>query len=102
MNFELFDPDAELQITAGNLPHWYQPGVTYFVTFRTDDSFPVQVAEIWYQRRNEWLKRRGIDPIHRDWAARLRALPEAEQHSFHNTFSREFMDCLDKGHGECM
>ncbi len=46
MPFELFDPQGDLQITAGHLPHWYQPGVTYFITFRTDDSLPIEVAEL--------------------------------------------------------
>ncbi|MBI2479412.1 MAG: hypothetical protein HYV60_12510 [Planctomycetia bacterium] len=32
MPFELFDPDGELRITVGKLPHWYQPGATYFMT----------------------------------------------------------------------
>jgi len=31
MPFELFDPDGDLTIRQGNLPHWFQPGVTYFV-----------------------------------------------------------------------
>ena len=45
MLFQLFDRDEDLRITAGNLPHWYQPGVTYFVTFRTADSLPTEVAD---------------------------------------------------------
>jgi hypothetical protein len=61
MTFELFDPQREVRITAGNLPHWYQPGVTYFVTIRTEDSIPKDVADLWYRRRNDWLRRHGID-----------------------------------------
>jgi hypothetical protein len=34
MIFELFDPVMDLRITEGKLPHWYQPGVTYFDHFR--------------------------------------------------------------------
>jgi putative transposase len=102
MSFELFDPQSEVRVTAGNLPHWYQPGVTYFITFRAADSLPAEVAELWYQRRNEWLRQRGIDPAYPSWTARLRALPEAQQRAFHNTFSREFMENLDKGHGQCV
>jgi type I restriction enzyme R subunit len=102
MSFELFDPATQVRISAGHLPHWYQPGVTYFITFRTADSFPVQVAEIWYQQRNEWLRQHGIDPGRPTWTTDLRALSESEQHAFHKTFSREFMECLDKGHGECV
>ncbi len=38
--FELFDRKQEFTIRHGTLPHWYQPGVTYYVTFRTEDSVP--------------------------------------------------------------
>ena len=62
MIFEFFDPGMDLRITAGKLPHWYQPDVTYFITYRTDDSLPIAVAELWYRRRNDWLRRHGVDP----------------------------------------
>ena len=35
--FQAFDPDAELEISVRDLPHWFQPGVAIFVTFRTFD-----------------------------------------------------------------
>ena len=45
MIFELFDPKAETTVHEGsNLPHWFQAGVTYFVTFRTEDSIPADAA----------------------------------------------------------
>jgi type I restriction enzyme R subunit len=100
--FELFDPSAEVRITEGNLPHWFQPGVTYFITFRTDDSMPKEVADLWYRLRDEWLLRHKIDPALPDWTKQLRALPLAQQSEFHATFSREYLECLDKGHGECV
>jgi len=102
MSFELFDPTEAVRITAGNLPHWYQPRVTYFITFRTEDSFPVLVADQWFQRRAEWLQRRGISARQVDWKVRLRKLPLIEQREFHETFSRELMEHLDKGHGACV
>ena len=101
MPFELFDPAAEFRITAGNLPHWFQPGVTYFITFRTDDSFPVDVARNWYRRRDIWLHTHGLDPRAKNWAREFRQLPSAAQREFHSTFSHEFMGHIDKGHGEC-
>ena len=102
MNFEFFDPAMDLRITAGKLPHWYQPDVTYFVTYRTDDSLPVAVAELWHRRRDDWLRRHGIDPKATRWRARLRDLPDARQREYHNTFSREFLEHLDCGHGDCV
>jgi hypothetical protein len=79
MNFEIFDPQSEVRITCGNLPHWYQPGVTYFITFRTADSIPAGVADLWYRRRNDWLQRHGIDPKHAGWQTALRWLPQPQQ-----------------------
>jgi type I restriction enzyme R subunit len=102
MTFELFDPAMDVRITIGDLPHWYQPGVTYFVTYRTNDSLPVEVAALWYRRRDDWLQRHGIDPMKPGWKSRLHELPDAQQKDFHNTFSREFMEHLDCGHGECV
>ncbi len=100
--FELFDPQCDLRITVGNLPHWFQPGVTYFVTFRTEDSLPKQVADLWYRRRGDWLRRHGIDPKGRHWKAALQLLSAAKQNEFHQTFSEEYLALLDKGYGECV
>jgi type I restriction enzyme R subunit len=102
MPFEFFDPKAETRIAVRNLPHWYQPGVTYFITFRTDDSFPAPISNLWHQRREDWLGRHGVDPLLPDLSARLRGLPEAQQRQFHREFSPQFMEHLDKGHGACI
>lgn len=102
MPFELFNPEGELRITHGNLPHWYQQGATYFITFRTADSLPKEVAELWHRRRSDWLLRHGINPKATDWKAAFQRIPERDQHAFHATFSREFLEHLDKGHGACV
>jgi type I restriction enzyme R subunit len=102
MQFELFDPQAEVRVTAGKLPHWYQAGVTYFITFRTDDSCPLELAKSWYQARDEWLRAHGIDPRAANWTAKLRRLPEDQQRQFDMTFPRQFMEYLDRGHGDCV
>jgi putative transposase len=100
--FELFDPKCDLRINAGNLPHWYQPGVTYFVTFRTEDSLPNEVADRWYRERNDWLRRRGLDPSSKNWQTGLRQLAADQQYQFHKKFSEEYLALLDKGCGECV
>ena len=43
-SFQPFDPRADLDISRRNLPHWQQPGATYFVTFRLADSLPAEVC----------------------------------------------------------
>jgi type I restriction enzyme R subunit len=98
--FELFDPQGDLQISqGGHLPHWHQPGVTYFVTFRTEDSMPVEVSQQWRRRRDDWLRRRGVAPGN---SAGLSQLSKEQQREFHETFSREYLEYLDQGLGACV
>jgi putative transposase len=98
--FEIFDPNSEVLIREGNLPHWYQPGVTYFVTFRTEDSVPQALAKSWYGRRDDWLRRHKIDPSSKGWASQLKG--QDLEREFHATFSKEFMEYLDRGLGACV
>jgi REP element-mobilizing transposase RayT len=102
MIFELFDPTAEYVVRDGaNLPHWYQPGVTYFVTFRTEDSIPAATARTWHLRRADWLYRHSIDANDSGWHNELRRLDRESQRYFHETFSREYLESLDRGLGAC-
>jgi putative transposase len=99
--FELFDQREEFIIRCGSsLPHWYQPGVTYFVTFRTDDSVPQSLSRSWHGRRDHWLRKHDIDPTAENWKLKLQEDPDLEQ-EFNTTFTREFMDYLDRGYGAC-
>jgi putative transposase len=102
MAFELFDPSQDLRITFGNLPHWYQPGVTYFVTFRTHDSIPPDVADLWYRQRDDWLQRHGIDVLKTRWKLDVANLSQSQQQEFHTRFSNEYQSYLDQGYGECV
>jgi putative transposase len=98
--FELFDPTQEYVVRHGSLPHWNQPGVTYFVTFRTADSVPQSLLRSWHRRRDEWLRRHGVDSTG-DWKEQLISRPEISL-QYHKTFTRPFMDYLDRGYGECL
>ena len=101
--FELFDPKSDLRIDRGtNLPHWFQPGVSYFVTFRTEDSIPADVSRRWYARRTTWLLNHGISTSEPNWKELLDQLAEHERREFHETFSRQYLESLDKGLGECV
>ena len=101
--FELFDSEADIRIDTGtSLPHWYQPGVSYFVTFRTEDSIPVEVGRQWHRQREDWLKRHGITVSNGNWRNQLDRLNIEHRREFHETFSRQYLEALDKGHGECV
>jgi len=91
-----FRPLDELQVHRGNLPHWRQDGVTYFITTRLADSMPQEKLHGWQQQRDAWLSAHGIE-THAD----LHLLPEARQHEFHSTFTQAWHAWLDAGHGEC-
>jgi len=55
--FRPFDPNKSLRVYTRNLPHWRQPGATYFVTFRLIDSIPY---DVWQEMRGEamaWRER---------------------------------------------
>ena len=101
--FELFDPAAPVHITVGSsLPHWYQPGVSYFVTFRTEDSIPEEVGRKRHAQRTEWLAKRGIKSSDSAWREQLAELPEFERRLYHSTFSQRYLEVLDKGLGACV
>jgi type I restriction enzyme R subunit len=98
--FKLFDRQAEVSIRRARLPHWFQPGVTYFVTFRTADSIPRALHQQWHAKRREWLRQNGLDPDDGGWQAKLQKRSELH-HAYHSSFTRAFMEYLDRGHGRC-
>ena len=101
--FELFDPKSCFRIRdGGHLPHWYQPEVTYFVTFRTEDSIPADVSRRWHAQRAQWLLQNGITVGAPDWKLAFSKLPEQARREFHDMFSRQYLESLDKGLGECL
>ena len=101
--FNLFDPNSDFHIIPGaNLPHWFQPRATYFITFRTEDSLPVHLAKRWYAERSAWLAQHGIYTSMPNWKHKLTELPEKLRRHFHETFSRQYLDNLDKGLGACV
>ena len=54
--FRSFDPYDEARIARRRLPHWRQPGVSYFVTFRLADSLPQSLLRHWRHERAIWLR----------------------------------------------
>jgi hypothetical protein len=54
--FQGLREDLPLTRYARHLPHWRQPGATYFVTFRLADSLPKEKLHELDLLRSEWLK----------------------------------------------
>ncbi len=84
-----FDPSEPVQISTRHLPHWQQPGRTYFVTFRLADSLPQDRVREWEAERDQWLK---SNPEPR--SAEVLA-------DYHRRFTQKFHDWLDQGSGSC-
>lgn len=92
-----FRPFDSVEIHQGQLPHWRQAGVTYFVTGRLADSLPQMKLREWKEQRQAWLRAHGIASL-----AELSKLPEVQVDEFHQRFTRRWHAWLDAGYGECM
>lgn len=89
-DLKFFNPFAEIIQTANVLPHWQQPGATYFITFRLGDSVPAHLRRQWERERAEWLQARP-----KPWSL-------AQELEYHQRFSQQMDQWLDAGHGACL
>ena len=90
--WEYFNPLTEIEIrNGGNLPHWEQGSVWYFVTFRLADAIPVEVVENMQRQRETW--KRVHDP---------RNLPPAALIEYHQLFSERYEQLLHADVGSCV
>ena len=85
-----FEPDAPIANLTGNLPHWRQPGVTYFVTFRLADSIPQEKLAIWQEELQTWM------------TAHPEPHDEKTRKEFYERFPERLQVWLDAGMGSCV
>ncbi len=85
-----FEPKEPVANLAGNLPHWRQEGVTYFVTFRLADSLPQAKLDEWLRERDAWL------------ATHPKPWDDAIHNDYHRQFTARLEKWLDAGHGSCV
>ena len=98
-----FDPSVEAVIRfGGSLPHWSQPGVVVFITWRTWDSIPEHVLNEWIQIKNRWLDRHGLDRNSQDVPRQLGQLSPELQRSYRQLVSDRWEAKLDSCHGTCV
>jgi REP element-mobilizing transposase RayT len=88
-DFEFFNPYAPVKATRANLPHWRQPKVLYFVTFRQADSIPAEKLRDWRIDYETWLLRNP-----KPWTTE-----QAEE--YETEFARKIEHWLDAAHGSC-
>ena len=97
MVFQPFDSRAETRVHRERLPHWRQWGATYFVTARLADSIPREVAAVWREERDSWLRGNGLRACDD-----LSRLGEAMRQEYHRRFTERFHDMIDECRGECL
>ncbi|MFA7164242.1 MAG: transposase [Desulfoplanes sp.] len=85
-----FNKQDTIANLSGNLPHWRQESVTYFVTFRTSDSLPQVKLNQWKEEKAEWLEKH---PEPHD---------EATKREFYERFPDRLQKWLDQGYGDCL
>jgi len=88
--FHYFDPDEPIEDLSGNLPHWRQEGVMYFVTFRLADSLPKEKLRQWLDDRDTWLK------------THPEPLSQEDRRQYYDQFPARLQYWLDQGHGSCV
>ena len=90
--WEYFNPWTEIDIrVSGNLPHWEQVSVWYFVTFRLEDALPRAVVEAIRQKREQWLSIHNLENLTRE-----------ELVEYHRMFSQRYENLLNSGSGSCV
>jgi REP element-mobilizing transposase RayT len=90
IEFFFFDPSQPIGHLSGNLPHWRQEGVRYFVTFRLADSIPLDKLRQWQEEKSLWLKR-NPEPH-----------TPGQVREFWRLFPERFHRWLDAGYGSCV
>jgi REP element-mobilizing transposase RayT len=98
--FRGFNPRAAMRVYHRNLPHWRQPGATYFLTFRLGDSVPSEVIDDIQRERRTWQRR-----LEEERAKHGDALPDPlleDYQAFLLQTYRRLEKVMDAGHGSCL
>ncbi len=85
-----FEPCDPVFVSKNRLPHWQQPGATYFVTFRLHDSLPQDRILQWKTEQKTWLR---FNP--RPWTPRI-------EREYVRRFPQRIERWLDAHHGSCV
>ncbi|MHC4880072.1 MAG: transposase [Planctomycetota bacterium] len=100
--FQPFDRSADFEVTARNLPHWYQPGATTFITFRTADSLPKKVLDLWHRELLDWLERRQLPTSLAYGLDELEKIEPTQRNEFQKLRKQLWHQHLDDCHGACV
>lgn len=93
-DYNFFNPYDEIDIHRGNLPHWQQKDVWYFVTFRLADSLPKEIVEQIKKERELWLEH------HKNEENKPYSVEEIKE--YYRLFSERIENLLDDCKGSCL
>ena len=99
--FDLFDPETDVDISERQLPHWFQPGVITFVTFRTADSIPQCVLQLWLEELRDWFRQRGVMVPPTAALPKVKSLPAELQGPYRQKRFHKWNEHLDDCYSEC-
>ena len=97
MPFVPFNPVENVQRTRRTLPHWFQEGRTYFVTFRLADSMPREKREQIEAQRDAWMRLKGLRSLDE-----IETLQDEDRKEYHRIFTAKIHELLDAGYGSCV
>jgi REP element-mobilizing transposase RayT len=88
--FRGLQPHIPLRMYRQRLPHWRQPGATYFVTFRLADSIPQEQLVALKRWRAIWEQQHPEPRSEDDWRELAKEITNRTER------------WLDEDHGECV
>ena len=102
VEFGLFDKTEPTEFSRRYLPHWFQPNVAVFLTFRTADSLPREVIQRWETEQREWLVQNGWPCGDNDPLPKWDRLPDSIKNTFRKHRESRWNWHLDSCHGQCL
>lgn len=93
------------------MPHWFQPGVAVFITFRTIDSLPREVIGRMRRELSDWLRIKGLPQTlaelsyqapSAEYHVALMSLTQTDLRHFKKLKDRLLQFALDECHGRCL
>ena len=104
VEFGVFDRQAHTDQNLRKLPHWFQPNVATFITFRTKDSMPKAVVDSWRKEIFLWLQQQqGLaNSDQSNELPGLDSIPQNLKGNFNKLKTQGWHRRLDQCHGSCV
>lgn len=86
------NPNDEIEIREGMLPHWFQKEKYYHITFRLADSLPKAKIEQLKADRERWIQKRKEG----------KEFTKEERIEYNRLFNKRVEEWMDAGYGSCL